>query len=127
MPSPRPSVVLFVDHVTRLADFYRQVAGMAQVHADAQHVVLEAHGLELVLHALPGSGARETPAPPAPREDSFLKPCFPVDDLPAARATARRLGGHLAGPEREWEARGVRACDGWDPEGNVFQLRVAAS
>ncbi len=86
MTVPKPSVVLFVDHVQRMADFYRQVALMSAVHADGDHVVLEAHGLQLVIHALPGSGDRVGPAPPAVREDTWLKACFPVEDLAAARA-----------------------------------------
>lgn len=126
MPAPLPCVVLFVDHVARQADFYRQLTGMAAVHGDAQHAVLRGHGLELVLHALPGSGATPPPVPPAVREDAYLKPCFPVADLAAARAVASRLGGQLQGAEREWEGRGFRACDGRDPEGNVFQLRMEA-
>lgn len=124
MPVPKPSVVLFVDHVRRMADFYRQVAGMTAVHADAEHIVLESWGMQLVLHALPGSGSREVPSPPTMRSDAYIKACFPVDDIAAARAVAARLGGFLYGPEREWEARGFRACDGWDPEGNVFQVRL---
>lgn len=28
---------------------------------------------------------------------------------------------------KEWEARGFRACDGRDPEGNVLQVREAAA
>jgi hypothetical protein len=29
--------------------------------------------------------------------------------------------------EKEFEARGFRACDGYDPEGNVVQLREDVS
>jgi hypothetical protein len=29
--------------------------------------------------------------------------------------------------EKEWSARGFRACDGYDPEGNVFQVREKAA
>ena len=43
------------------------------------------------------------------------------------RGQALALGGQLFAPKREWEARGFRACDGIDPEGNVIQLRQPAS
>ncbi len=59
-----------------------------------------------------------------PREDSYLKVCVPVQSLTESRALAQALGGRVASPDREWEARGFRACDGHDPEGNIVQLRV---
>jgi len=52
--------------------------------------------------------------------------CDPVDSLAAARARVAMLGGRLDPADREWSARGFRACDGVDPEGNVFQLREPA-
>ena len=36
---------------------------------------------------------------------------------------AERLGGRVKPVHDEWEARGFRACDGHDPEGNVIQVR----
>ncbi len=36
-----------------------------------------------------------------------------------------RLGGGLAAPGAVWSWRGHVHLDGWDPEGNVFQLRQA--
>jgi hypothetical protein len=35
-------------------------------------------------------------------------------------------GGELNPPDKEFAARGFRACDGHDPEGNVLQLREIA-
>ena len=31
--------------------------------------------------------------------------------------------GALYPSHKEWDARGFRACDGYDPEGNIVQLR----
>ncbi|MDM4766591.1 VOC family protein [Pelomonas sp. SE-A7] len=123
-PPPLPALVLFVADVSGMARFYGQLAGMTKVHADEEHVVLEGHGLQLVLHKLRGEPAVEQP--PEPREDCYLKLCLPVASLAAARAAAPALGGRLGPVEREWEARGFRACDGVDPEGNVYQLRERA-
>lgn len=50
---PKPSVVLFVDDVTRLTRFYRKLAAMSVVHEANDHAILEVHGLRLVIHALP--------------------------------------------------------------------------
>lgn len=120
--APVPAVVLFVRDVPRMAEFYREVGGMSVLEADADHVVLEAAGIQLVVHAL-----RDAPAPDpggvVPREDSYFKFCLPVPSLTAARAVAARYGGALKPGDAEWEARDFRACDGHDPEGNIIQLR----
>lgn len=124
MKTPVSAGVVFVDDVARLAAFYRGVAGMTEVHTDQQHVVLEIPGFQLTIHALSTHDDRPDRGYPT-REDTYLKLCFPVADLAQARAIASSLGGELWPVEREWEARGFRACDGRDPEGNVFQLRQA--
>lgn len=43
--------------------------------------------------------------------------------IAAARSLAAANGGAIKSPQHEWEARGFRACDGYDPEGNVIQVR----
>lgn len=126
---PAPSVVLFVADVPRVSAFYREVASMTLLHEDEMHVVLGIDGLELVIHQLRGEPAVQPDATGRPplREDSHWKLCLPVQGFTTARAAAAALGGGLRAPEHEWEARGVRACDGHDPEGNVLQVRVAVT
>ena len=114
-----PAAVLFVHDVARMTAFYRDLARMHRMYGDDRHAVLERDGFQLTIHALDGAGTDFTT-----REDSYLKLCFPVGDLVAARALVAGLGGTLWPADREWEARGFRACDGRDPEGNVFQLRM---
>ncbi|MEO8277787.1 MAG: VOC family protein [Thermoanaerobaculia bacterium] len=128
MTRPAPSVVLFVGSVPRMAAFYRELAAMRIAHEADDHVVLEIGGLQLVIHALRGEPAPpDSDAPgltPLPvREDAYLKLGLPVRSIAAARATALAHGGEIGSVEREWEARGFRACDGHDPEGNVIQVR----
>ena len=36
------------------------------------------------------------------------------------------LGGELNANEKEWEFDKHRVCDGYDPEGNIFQIRAQA-
>lgn len=118
-----PAAVIFTDRVALLAAFYGGVAGLPVLHADADHVVLGDHCVQLTVHAIPGANSGgDTQAYPI-REDSAIKLCLPVPDLALARIAAGRLGGALWPVEREWTARGFRACDGRDPDGNVFQLR----
>ena len=125
MNLPSTAAVMFVDKIERMSAFYQGVAAMAVVHADDEHVVLEAAGFQLIVHAIPYSDATETTSYPL-REDGCIKLCLPVASIDAARPIAAGLGGELWPPEREWQARGVRVCDGRDPEGNVFQLRQNA-
>lgn len=125
MTMPPVAAVMFVDNVDRMSAFYQGVAGMTAMHADDEHVVLEAAGFQLIVHAIPAAYANDASAYPL-REDGCIKLCLPVTSIDAARAVAVGLGGELWPPEREWEARGVRVCDGRDPEGNVFQLRQNA-
>ena len=51
---------------------------------------------------------------------------FPVPSIAEARAKAPALGGKVGPKAKEWEARGIRACAGHDPEGNVVQFRENA-
>lgn len=124
MSAISPAAVLFVADVARMTRFYRDAIGMSVLHEEPSHSILATAGIELVLHALPP----DVPSTPAGevnvREDSYLKLCFPVPDLSQAREKMRDLGGALLASAKEWEARGFRACDGHDPEGNVLQLRV---
>lgn len=126
---PKPSAVLFVADVPKMTQFYQALASMELLNEDGQHAVLEVEGFQLVIHAL--RGARKTaPAPGGRvrvRRDSYVKVCLPVESIAAARATASKLGGSVQPPAKEWEARGFRACDGHDPEGNVLQVRENAS
>ena len=122
MDGPQAAGVVFVDDVLGVSAFYRAVAGMEVLHAGDGYVVLGIEGFQLTVHALPvpgGDGSGRYPT----RQDSYVKLCFPVPSLAQARASAAESGGELWPADREWEARGFRACDGRDPEGNVFQLR----
>ena len=122
--SPGAAAVVFVDDVARLAAFYQTLANMTMLHADPQHAVLEIPGLQLTIHVLRRSATGTDPDYPA-RETAHIKLCFPVDSIARARTTAAGFGGEVWSANNEWEAvdRGFRACDGRDPEGNVFQVR----
>jgi peptidoglycan LD-endopeptidase LytH len=116
--------VLFVRNVAHVAAFYREVAGLRSGHQAPDHVVLESDAGQLVVHALRGEPAANASSV-APREDAYVKLSFPVGSLSGARTRAAAHGGSLAPESAEWSARGFRACEGVDPEGNVFQLRCA--
>lgn len=124
----RCGAVLFAKDVARLARFYEAIVPLRVEHAARDHVVLAAAGFELVIHGIPRAIAADITIgnPPEAREDVPVKLLFAVDDLARVRARIAELGGSLAPANREWEARGFRACDGLDPEGNVIQFRMPA-
>jgi len=117
----RPGVVIFTGNHQRLARFYEAVAGIAVVFSDDSHTVLASETFELVIHSI--SGDWQVRDPPRVREDSCIKPFFPVRKLSEAREKATTFGGQLRPENEEWAARGFRACEAIDPDGNVIQFR----
>lgn len=126
---PKPSAVIFAKDVAALALFYREVVGMTEVNRDHEKVVLDEPGFQLVIHGIPENIAKTIAIsnPPEVREEMPIKICLPVITIESARQKAATLGGHVAAKTQEWSAKGFRACDGYDPEGNVFQVRESAA
>lgn len=120
--------VVFARDIDRLASFYEALVPMRRIHAEKDHIVLDSGAVELVIHGIPKriADAIAIGDPPQAREATPIKLFFQVDSLAAVRAQAPALGGRLSPPSKEWEARGFRACDGVDPEGNVVQFRELA-
>ena len=116
-------MVLFVADVAQMTTFYAQIAQMSVLHQESGHAVLAIDGLELVIHSLPPAAIGAPVVPVVVRDDAYAKLCLPVRSIAEARDDAQRHGGAIASPKKEWEARGFRACDGHDPEGNVIQVR----
>jgi predicted enzyme related to lactoylglutathione lyase len=118
----KAGAVLFAADVERLARFYAEVADMAITHSEPGLRVLDGATMQLVIHALPQATAAGAAGA---RHDAWLKLFFPVASLDAVRLRATALGGRVAPPEQQWEARGFRAAEAVDPEGNVVQFREA--
>lgn len=124
---PKAGAVLFAKDVACLAAFYAQVLAVVPKHAESEKVVIETQGFLLVIHAVPPAVAADVKigAPPVLREAVPVKLFLPVRSLAQARIGAQALGGGLKPAEAEWNAADFRACDGFDPEGNVVQFREA--
>jgi predicted enzyme related to lactoylglutathione lyase len=125
----KPSAVIFAKDIDRVARFYMDVAEMTEVYRDADHIVLNEDGFQIVVHGIPKEIAAtiQITTPPKVREDTPIKICLPVMSIEYARNRAAELGGRIGPKTKEWVARGFRACDGYDPEGNVFQVRESAA
>ncbi|HKP47397.1 MAG TPA: VOC family protein [Pyrinomonadaceae bacterium] len=117
----RPGVVIFTGNVERLAKFYEAMTGLPVQVAANDHAVLASETFEVVIHSLPREP--QVAEPSVAREDNHLKPFFPVPSLSQAREKASQLGGRLRPQSAEWSARGFRACEAIDPDGNVIQFR----
>jgi predicted enzyme related to lactoylglutathione lyase len=117
--------VVFAKDLARVARFYEELLSLSVGVAEPDLIVLESSGFQLVVHPLPKKVARSiTITTPAERRTNVpTKLVFYVSSLAQARQQAALLGGALDPEKSEWEARGFRACDGQDPEGNVVQLR----
>lgn len=121
MSNIRPGAVIFTGDHKRLAKFYEGVTGLSVRFADEGITVLGSETFELVIHSLPNEPGVSDP--PHVRQDSYIKPFFPVASLSEAREKAAALGGKLRPKSEEWEARSFRACEANDPDGNVIQFR----
>ena len=125
MINSRPGVVIFTGDHKRLAKFYAGVTGLSVRFEDQGITVLGSETFELVIHSLPNEPA--VSVPPRIREDTYIKPFFPVKSLAETREKSAALGGKLRPQSEEWEARGFRACEAVDPDGNVIQFREDAT
>jgi len=116
--------VLFTINLMSLATFYERVGGMRVTRTDHDHVALESGSFRLVVHQIPDQYAKNISIsiPPAVRNQSAIKLSFLVESISGSRQAAAALGGLVYGPEQEWPYMESMVCDGYDPDGNVFQL-----
>jgi catechol 2,3-dioxygenase-like lactoylglutathione lyase family enzyme len=121
----RTGAVLFASSLDRVATFYSVVLGLDEVSRDADHILLESPGFQLVVHRIPRPtvGGSEALQRPIRRATAAFKPVFFVPSITGLREIAATHGGSLEPADREWSFKGVQVCDALDPEGNVIQLR----
>ena len=94
----KPGAVIFTGNHRRLAKFYKGVTGLAVRFTDDNITVLGSDTFELVIHSLPTEP--DVSEPLVVREDSYIKPFFPVASLSEARERATGLGWPAAPTER---------------------------
>jgi predicted enzyme related to lactoylglutathione lyase len=117
--------VLYAKDLDRLVEFYSAVAGTEPQSIEKGFAILGSGPSQFVIVRI-AKGLADTidiATPPEPREDTALKLVFGVEDIARARGRAAELGGVINAAESEWKFQGAKVCDGYDPEGNVFQLR----
>lgn len=115
--------VIFTGDKERLAQFYEAVTGLQVASQDDDITVLATESFELVIHALRGEPVSQAALP---GREAYVKPFFPVKSLLEARTLAAAFGGQVSPASEEWEARGFRAAEAIDPDGNPIQFREVA-
>ncbi|PPC88945.1 MAG: hypothetical protein CTY34_13020 [Methylobacter sp.] len=125
MPGPaRAGALIYAKNIEKLSGFYQTLFAMTLLKADAEHHVIESADFQLIIHAIPApiADSISISAPPEPRQDQAIKLFFTVDDLASAEALAPTLGGDVYGPV--YDGPGFKVRNGYDPEGNIFQVRA---
>ena len=111
--------MIFAKDMDRMTAFYRDAVGLRLIPEARQEgwVEFDAGGCRLALHAIPADIAKDIQitTPPRPRSNTPIKLVFETPDLEAARAHLVSQGAVMHEPRKG-------ACDGLDPEGNVFQI-----
>lgn len=119
----RAGLFIYAKELERVAGFYESLLGMSRLHSSADLVVLQSQDVQLVIHQAPApiAAAIRIESPPLQRGDCALKFFFSVPSIGAARQAAADLGGQML--DTLYPGRGFIACNGIDPEGNIFHLR----
>jgi catechol 2,3-dioxygenase-like lactoylglutathione lyase family enzyme len=111
--------MIYVKDLRRMAAFYGDTLGLISIDETCMDnwVEFDAGGVRFALHAIPAHIADqiEISSPPQPREKNPIKLSFEVDDVAAERKRLAALGVTIV--QRPWGA-----CDGIDPEGNIFGI-----
>ena len=113
------TTVLFVEGLTRSANFYAALLGGELSDQSATFVRVASDSSEVLIHKIPGTVPDETYAP---REDVAMKPVYVVGSIDAARVAVAQLGGRVYDASTVATYGNVNYCDAVDPEGNVIQL-----
>jgi predicted enzyme related to lactoylglutathione lyase len=126
---PSFGAVVYVKDLLLTSLFYRHVLNLLLVQQEPDFIVLKKENFDLILVKTPAEIAAniQISSPPGLREDTPIKLVFQVDDLAIARKLASQYGGHVHAKEQEWDFQNFHVCDGFDPEGNIFQLREPIS
>jgi predicted enzyme related to lactoylglutathione lyase len=113
------TTVLFVEGLTRSANFYAALLSADLFEQSDTFVRVTSDSSEVLLHQIPGA----TPDESYPtREDAAMKPVYVVASIDAARSAVASLGGRVYDASTLATYGNVNYCDAVDPEGNVIQL-----
>jgi len=120
----KTGLVIYAGDLNRLLRFYQTVFDFTVVEKETSFAQLNSGEFELVLLETESSKAIQE-SQVIPRESSALKPTFFIEEqLQSISEKIIAKGGQIKTP-KDWKFNGRLVCDGWDCEGNIFQLRIA--
>jgi predicted enzyme related to lactoylglutathione lyase len=119
----RAGALVYALDLERVATFYERVLSMQRRVSDAEHVVLASADFQLIIHAMPAScrAGMVVTSPPRPRENTAIRLFFTIHSFAVSDSLVASLGGKLLA--QSWSGPGFTVRNGYDCEGNVFQLR----
>lgn len=115
-------IVLWVDDLDAAEQFYKLLLTAESSDKSAGFVRVYSSDNEVLLHLVPQEYRESNSGAVQIRENAAMKPVFSVNNIDATRARVADLAGTVFGPETEKGYAGFTYCDGYDTEGNVFQL-----
>lgn len=123
MKATLASIILFVEDVDRLKSFYIDNLNLELIEEiKPEWVLLKAGHCELGLHKIGAEYLKPNETPN--KVDTNTKIVFEIDeDIVAFRAKLIAKSTVLK-EVKTWDNYNYWVCDGEDPEGNIFQLRM---
>lgn len=109
-----------------MVEFYVKVFGFVIRESDNSHTALVSNEFELVLLQASEeyTDSVEIQKPQKARELTAIKPVFFVDrNMSEYRKKVVSNGGFFNLNKNGWGFNDHTVCDGWDIEGNIFQVR----
>lgn len=116
------TVVLWVEQLEISADFYAALLSAEKSDQSEDFVRISSDANQILLHGVAAEYREGVSVPPVIREEAVMKPVYQVTSIAAAREAVQGLAGQVFATDREQSYGTTKYCDGFDPEGNVFQL-----
>ena len=116
------SIVLWVENLAAAKTFYQELLSASILDDSATFVRVASPANEVLLHLVPEQYREGIATPPVIRELASMKPIFSVTSIAQSRAAVADLAGEVYSADTEQVYAGSRYCDGFDTEGNVFQV-----
>lgn len=116
------TIVLWVEDLPLASNFYCNLLAADAVDVSNEFVRVTSAQNEVLLHAVPEKYRVGLPDVARAREEAVIKPVFSIDSIDRARQAVVENGGVVYGVDKENRYGSTTYCDGFDPEGNVFQL-----
>lgn len=117
------SIVLWVEDLEKVRVFYEKLLEVIPSEISDTFVALGSSANEILLHLIPENYREGITATPILREEVAIKPIFEVSSIASSRSAIAETNGKVYATDREQTFQTAVYCDGYDPEGNVFQLR----